>query len=434
MKSKYHRVRGTYDILPGDLDLYRKVENTARELMTLRGFNEIRLPTFEEAGLFIHATGETTDIVEKEMYTFKDKKERILALRPEGTPGIVRAFLENDLNATFPVSKFYYTGPMFRYERPQGGRRREFFQFGCEYFGNAHPASDAELILLARDIYSSLGINNLIIEINSIGCEECRPKYRDMLIGFLNKNKEKLCTDCKIRMEKNPLRTLDCKIDKNIFVEGNIPTINEALCADCASHFKLLQALLSDAGVNFSVNPYIVRGLDYYTRTVFEVKVEGTDAICAGGRYDRLIKLIGGEETPATGFAIGVDRTVDLLRAMNISVPKMKPVFLVTQQNESVIRNSFSLLQQLNNKKIPAVGPYPGKSFKAQMRLADSSGASYVLILGETETWSDSVTMKDMSAGAAGAQGSQELLKQKEAIEKLKILCDKSHIDQVKAI
>ncbi|OGS20099.1 MAG: histidine--tRNA ligase, partial [Elusimicrobia bacterium RIFOXYA2_FULL_40_6] len=281
MKSKYHRVRGTYDILPGDLDLYRKVENTARELMTLRGFNEIRLPTFEEAGLFIHATGETTDIVEKEMYTFKDKKERILALRPEGTPGIVRAFLENDLNATFPVSKFYYTGPMFRYERPQGGRRREFFQFGCEYFGNAHPASDAELILLARDIYSSLGINNLIIEINSIGCEECRPKYRDMLIGFLNKNKEKLCTDCKIRMEKNPLRTLDCKIDKNIFVEGNIPTINEALCADCASHFKLLQALLSDAGVNFSVNPYIVRGLDYYTRTVFEVKVEGTDAICA---------------------------------------------------------------------------------------------------------------------------------------------------------
>ncbi|MBU0951689.1 MAG: histidine--tRNA ligase [Elusimicrobia bacterium] len=428
MKSKYHRVRGTYDILPDNLALYQKVENTARGIMNERGFNEIRIPTFEEAGLFIHTTGETTDIVEKEMYTFKDKKERILALRPEGTPGVVRAFLENDLNSAFPVSKFYYTGPMFRYERPQGGRRREFFQFGCEYFGNAHPTADAELILLTRDIYFSLGINNLLIEINSIGCEECRPKYRDNLIDFLNKNKEKLCEDCKVRLEKNPLRTLDCKIDKNLFIEGKVPTINKALCTDCASHFGLLQDLLNEASVKFSINPYIVRGLDYYTRTVFEVKVEGTDAICAGGRYDRLIKLIGGEETPAIGFAIGVDRTVDLLKTINISTPKICPVFLVTQQNESVIKNSFALLQQLNTQKIPAVGPYPGKSFKAQMRLADSSGSRYVLILGETETQTGSATIKDMAAKT------QETLKQKEVIQKLVNICDKSHIDQGKPI
>ncbi|OGS28054.1 MAG: histidine--tRNA ligase [Elusimicrobia bacterium RIFOXYB2_FULL_48_7] len=414
MKHRYQRVRGTYDILPEDLLLYLKAEETARTMMKLRGYKEIRLPTFEEAGLFIHATGETTDIVEKEMYTFKDKKERQLALRPEGTPGVVRAYLENALNTAFPVSKFCYTGPMFRYERPQGGRRREFFQSGCEYFGNPHPVADAELILLMNDIYASLGISGLIIEINSIGCPECRANYRSQLLAFLNSNKTQLCADCNTRIEKNPLRALDCKLDREKFVNLNAPVISKALCADCAGHFAALQSLLQEAKVPFTVNPYIVRGLDYYTKTVFEAKVQGSDAICAGGRYDGLIKLAGGEETPAVGFAMGVDRTVNLLRAKTAPEAKTPPVFIVIQQEEKIIKNAFLLANSLAGNNIAVAGPYPDKSFKAQLRLADSAGSKYTLILGENEINSGSVTLKDM------AGKTQETVKQEDIINRLK--------------
>ncbi|OGS21340.1 MAG: histidine--tRNA ligase [Elusimicrobia bacterium RIFOXYA2_FULL_39_19] len=396
MKSNYQKIRGTYDILPDELFYYNLVEKAAREITSRHSFKEIRLPAFEDAGLFIHATGETTDIVEKEMYLLKDKKDRQIALRPEGTPGVVRAFLENDLTASYPVGKFFYSGAMYRHERPQEGRRREFFQFGCEFFSNPHPVADAELITIIGEIYELLGINNINIELNSIGCPECRPKYRQDLLAFLENNKDISCDDCKIRMTKNPLRAVDCKVDREKYIQRNIPVMRTFLCNDCTNHFNQVLELLESTHIKYSLNPYIVRGLDYYTRTVFEVKHASSDALGAGGRYDNLIELLGGEKTPAVGFAIGIDRTASALKNTGVIENSIKPVFLIVQQNDTVIKHSYLLLKNLLSQNIPVQGPFPDKSFKAQMRMANSLGVKYTLILGEDELKENTVALKDM--------------------------------------
>lgn len=434
METKFNRVRGTRDILPPESELYRFIEKTAFEVFEKYQFREIRLPTFENTGLFIRSTGETTDIVEKEMYVFTDKKGRNLALRPEGTPGIVRAYLENNLQEKFPINKFCYCGQMFRYERPQEGRYREFYQIGCEYFDNSHPAADTEIILIVKEIYSSLGINGLSFELNSIGCLNCRDKYRAELLKFLHDKKETICEDCRRRVEKNPLRALDCKIDREKFINSNIPTVNNFLCADCLKHFEAVRAYLTDLNIDFKVNPCLVRGLDYYTRTVFEAKTPSSDIVVAGGRYNNLIKQLGGKDTPAVGFALGVERTAELMKLQTWSgIPPVrhtvwrtacridkniidKPgqilgkLFLVVEPKDNVIRRGISIFNSLHKEKISIAGPYPDKSLKSQMRMADSAGFKYILILGEQEITNNAITLRNM------ADNTQELISQKDLI------------------
>ncbi|MFN3966365.1 MAG: histidine--tRNA ligase [Endomicrobiia bacterium] len=393
---KFKKVRGTRDILPEESILYRIVEKTACDIFEESGFSEIKIPTFEEVGIFIHSTGETTDIVQKEMYVFQDKKGRTLALRPEGTPGVVRAYLENSLNQKLPISRFYYAGQMFRYERPQEGRYREFYQIGCEYFGNSSSSADAEIILLMKNIYDRLGITNLKIELNSIGCENCRGKYRSALIDFLEKIKNGLCDDCKIRIIKNPLRVLDCKKDSEKFTDKKFPKITDFLCENCSKHFNEVQELLSVLNIDFILKPNLVRGLDYYTRTVFEAKVGESEAIAAGGRYDNLVEQLGGEKTPAIGFAIGVERTVEILKNF-LHIPKKNHVVIVVQQEPEIIKKSFEVLKKIQKEKIPVIGPYSDRSLKAQMRIANSINARFVLIFGKNEIQKNAVILRNMT-------------------------------------
>ena len=398
MKPKFKKIRGTQDILPEESYLYRFIEKVASDVFEESGFLEIKIPTFEEYGLFIHSTGETTDIVQKEMYVFQDKKGRTLALRPEGTPGIVRAYLENSLDKKFPISRFYYSGQMFRYERPQEGRYREFYQIGCEYFGNSSSSADAEVILLMKNIYERLGLTDIRIELNSIGCDGCRGKYRSALTEFLEKIKNELCDDCKIRISKNPLRALDCKKDAEKFNDPKTPKITDFLCENCLKHFNEVQELLSILDINFVLKPNLVRGLDYYTRTVFEAKRGESEAIAAGGRYDNLIEQLGGEKTPAIGFAIGVERTVEILKTLpNPPEKKNSYVFIVVQQKPEIIKKGLEALKKIRKEKIPVIGPYSDRSLKAQMRIAGSLNSRFVLIFGEGEIQKKRVILRDMT-------------------------------------
>jgi len=398
MKLKFKKIRGTQDILPEEAHLYRFVERVASDVFEESGFLEIKIPTFEDVGLFIHSTGETTDIVQKEMYVFQDKKGRTLALRPEGTPGIVRAYLENSLDKKSPISRFYYSGQMFRYERPQEGRYREFYQIGCEYFGNSSSSADAEVILLMKNIYDRIGLTDIRIELNSIGCDVCRVKYRSALIEFLEKIKNELCDDCQIRIVKNPLRALDCKKDAEKFNDPKTPKITDFLCENCLKHFNEVQELLSILDINFVLKPNLVRGLDYYTRTVFEAKRGESEAIAAGGRYDNLIEQLGGEKTPAIGFAIGVERTVEILKTLpNPPEKKNSYVFIVVQQKPEIIKKGLEALKKIRKEKIPVIGPYSDRSLKAQMRIAGSLNSRFVLIFGEGEIQKKRVILRDMT-------------------------------------
>lgn len=428
MKIRYKRIRGTYDILPEEIFLYKLIENTAEEIFKKYQYKELRIPTFETADLFIHTTGETTDIVQKEMYVFEDKKGRKLALRPEGTPGIVRAYLENQLYLKYPVSKFCYFGQMFRYERPQEGRYREFFQIGAEYFGNAHPVADAEVIFILKEILNSVGLKNIIINLNSLGCTNCRPRYRHALVEFLAAFKQDLCEDCNIRIEKNPLRVLDCKIDRTKLTKFNVPTIDKFLCAECLNHFTQLKVLLKNANINYNFDPLLVRGLDYYTRTVFEISLPKSDVIVAGGRYDNLIAQLsnGARNVPAVGFAIGTDRVVEgiqqtidyrykTLDSKHLT-EDILPVFVAVQPIDEAIQEAFKLVMKLNSEKrknIVATGPYPDRSLKSQMRLANSINSKYVIIIGENELKNNYCILRNMT------EKSQQEIKLSEVIEKL---------------
>ena len=309
----YSAPRGTHDLWAEEAARLSELENRARGIFRSFNYAEIKFPTFEDAGLFTRSLGEATDIIEKEMYVFEDKKGRKLALRPEGTASVVRSLIENDLLHKMPLAKFFYGGSMFRYERPQAGRYREFYQLGAEYFGNPEPVADAEIITLNRELFKSFGINDYKIHLNSLGCQECRPGFRKALKDYFlaGDNLSGLCADCNRRIEKNPLRVLDCKLDGHKFEE--VPKMEDHLCGHCKEHFIQVQELLRSATCDFIVDHRLVRGLDYYTRTIFEIRssaLGAQDALSAGGRYDNLVKELGGAPTPAVGFALGSERAL----------------------------------------------------------------------------------------------------------------------------
>ncbi|OGR90812.1 MAG: hypothetical protein A2992_07320 [Elusimicrobia bacterium RIFCSPLOWO2_01_FULL_59_12] len=424
MSVKFQAVRGTHDLLPDQTAHFQQLEARARALFGQFGFHEIRTPTFEALELFHRSLGETTDIVEKEMYVFEDRGGRKLALRPEGTAGVVRAFIEHHLAQTNPVCKLFYIGPMFRAERPQAGRYREFWQIGAEYFGNPYPEADAELLLMVQTLYRALGLTDVQFKLNSLGDATCRPVYRRALTDYLEAEKPGLCEDCVRRMAKNPFRILDCKIDGPRL--KNLPTIDSFWCGDCRIHFKAVTSLLEKAGGQYVFTPRLVRGLDYYTRTVFEVstsslgaqdppssasKEEGLaskqersqGALAAGGRYDTLVKQIGGPDVPALGFALGSERTLDALKAAKTQPAASRGVLVfVAAQGEETVPAAFQLLQelrsnpQLGERHISVEGGFFQKKLGAQLTLADRLDARYCVIMGQDELEKGEITFRSL--------------------------------------
>lgn len=395
--------RGTRDLLPEDCVKWLYVEGVFRETCERFGYREIRTPTFEHTELFQRGIGEATDIVEKEMYTFEDKSGRSITLKPEGTAPVVRAYIEHKLFNNPLPAKFFYISPCFRYERPQAGRQREFHQFGIEAFGSPNPLIDVEVIALAVLFLEQLGLSQLEVHINSIGCKSCREDYKRQLKDFLNKRKDFLCETCLIRLDKNPLRILDCKNDKCRKVLENAPVILDFLCDDCREHFEQVKRDLTAVGIKYKVDPGIVRGLDYYTKTVFEIISEVLGAqstICGGGRYDDLIEECGGPPTPAAGFGIGVERLILLLEAkrlLKIAAWDMDVFIALTGEEQRDY--GLRLLYDLRRNGFSAEMDTMDRSLKAQLKYASKIPAKYVFIIGEEEVKTGKITLKDLSSG-----------------------------------
>lgn len=393
--------KGTQDLLPGTVEKWQYIEGVARSVCKRYNYKEIRTPIFEHTELFQRGVGETTDIVEKEMYTFIDKGKRSISLRPEGTAGVVRAYVENKLYAEPEVCKLYYTGPMFRYEQPQAGRYRQFHQFGIEAFGSVDPSIDAEVIALGYTIYKELGIRGVRVEINSVGNPASRAAYREKLLEFLLPMKQELCKDCQSRMERNPLRVLDCKIDQHRFV--GVPELIEYMDDECKVHFEAVKGYLADMDIPYELNPRLVRGLDYYTHTAFEYKAEGIgaiDTIGGGGRYNGLVGEIGGNDQPGIGFGIGLERTLLVLEAQNADIPVDPPVQVyLIGMGEAAEREVAKLLYQLRGQDIVAEKDYLGRKMKAQMKSADRFRARFVAILGDDELAGGHISVKTMETG-----------------------------------
>lgn len=397
------RLRGTSDILPGETEQWRILEKIIHEICSQYGYREIRTPIFEHTELFLRGVGETTDIVEKEMYTFLDRGERSITLRPEGTAPTVRAFLENRLYAQAQPTKLYYLGPMFRYGRPQAGRLRQFHQFGVEVFGSVDPAVDAEVIILAMDFYQRLGLQNLQLVLNSVGCPQCRPVHKKLLQEYFRPRLEKFCPTCQGRFDRNPLRILDCKSDICQELSREAPTITDTLCRSCQSHFEQVQGYLDMGEISYQVDPFLVRGLDYYTNTAFEVIAPGIgaqNAIGGGGRYDGLVEEIGGQPVPGIGFGLGLERILLLLKNLDLlpSSVKTNGIFLATTGRD-VRRLAFQLLHQLRKEGLPAEMDYLDRSLKSQLKFADKSGFRFVIFLGEDEWKQQEINFKDLTTG-----------------------------------
>jgi len=395
-------VRGFIDILPEDAWKWQFIEATAREVFQLYGFEEIRTPLLEKTDLFSRSVGEATDIVGKEMYTFTDRSGDSLSLRPEGTASVVRAYLEHGFAKNRPESSFYYLAPMFRHERPQHGRLRQFHQIGAELFGIPGPEADAEIINLQADLLSRMGLKDFSLVINSLGCRACQPEYHRKLVGFLEPLAPKLCSDCQRRVQGNPLRVLDCKEAEcqALLRSQSVPRISESLCPACREHFSELQAILKTLGLEFTLDPFLVRGLDYYTRTAFEIypgKAESrsrTDAISAGGRYDELISDLGGPPLPAVGFALGMERL--LLQLPEIPPPAKKPALALLAMGVSARRLVQKLAGELRGNGFPARADLKGGSLKAQIHRADRGGAELVIIIGEDEIKDQTVMVRNL--------------------------------------
>jgi len=396
-------VRGTRDITPDELRKWRYVEEVARDLFRRYGYREIRTPTFEHTELFVKGTGETTDIVEKEMYTFIDKGGRSVTLRPEGTPSVVRACLENGLFGQLPVLKLSYIGQMFRYDRPQAGRYREFWQIGVEAFGSADPSMDAEVIQLAYQLVTEVGLKGISLELNSIGCKRCRPRYVEDLREFGKRHVDELCGKCVERIERNPMRLLDCKEERCRIVMKEAPVILDYLCDECAEHFAKVREYLDLLDVPYAVNPRVVRGLDYYTRTVFEITAEGLgaqNAVVGGGRYDDLVELMGGKPTPALGFAAGLDRIVASLEAQGFEFPIDEGIdcFIAVLGREAK-PVALKLATSLRREGFSVEMEHLGRSLRAQMKTADKLKARFTAMIGEDELKSGRITLRDMKSG-----------------------------------
>ncbi len=395
---KYRAPKGVRDILPKEAELWHYIEEQARGVLGLYGYREIRLPVFESTELFVRSIGSTSDIVEKEMYTFKDKGGRSLTLRPEGTASVVRAYIQNQLfNAPAP-HKFFYICPMFRYERPQSGRYRQFHQIGVEAFGCKEPLIDAELFdMLYLFLIERLELKDLIFQINSIGCKKCRPIYRDALRRFISERLELFCQDCQRRYEKNPLRILDCKVSSCIEARSGAPIILNTLCEECASHFEKLKVYLQELGIDYEINPELVRGLDYYTKTTFEVVPVGGGSqasVAAGGRYDDLVSEFGGGNVPAVGFAIGIERLAGMLRDLPIGEDKI--TFFIASIGEGATLSSLLISKEMRRAGFETEISCDSKSLKSQMKKADKRGARYVIIIGDEELERKEVIIRDM--------------------------------------
>lgn len=400
---KINAPRGTNDILPPLSLKWQYIEEKARDLMARYNYQEIRTPIFEYTELFQRGIGETTDVVEKEMYTFTDKSGRSITLRPEGTAGIVRAYLENKLYGQMQPLKLYYIGPMFRYERPQAGRFRQFHQFGVEVFGSNDPALDAEVIVLGVNYLKELGLENLDIYINSIGCPNCRKEYFKDLQEYFNQYRQELCEDCQSRIDRNPMRVLDCKVDNSKEIISNAPSILDYLCADCQEHFARVKDYLSVLGLDYTIDARMVRGLDYYTNTVFEIKYSGLgaqDTILAGGRYNGLAEEIGGKSIPGIGFAAGMERLLLTLEKEKVDLPESSEldIYLVTI-GEEARKEAIKLLYQLRNKGYRVETDYLERGMKSQLKAADRLMVKYAIILGDDELAQGKAIIKNMQTG-----------------------------------
>lgn len=387
-------IKGTKDILPQDISSWHKLEQTALDVFGKYGYKEIRTPIFEATELFARGVGDTTDIVNKEMYTF-EKSDRSLTLRPENTAGVVRSFIENGMTRLSAPVKLWYHGPMFRYERPQAGRQRQFHQVGVEMFGVKQPAADAEVIMLAVDYLKALGLNDLLVEINSLGCPACRDAYKKRIKEVLKPEFENLCDDCKNRYEKNPLRLLDCKVEscREIFEKPEIKKVIESdfICEECAEHYRELKSYLDKMGIKYAENKLLVRGLDYYNRTVFEIKsnnLGSQNAVCGGGRYDSLVKNLGGEDTPAVGWAMGMER-------LNSLLPPILPEKIDAYVVSNYLPEAFLLAKKLRSAGKTVEIDLANKKFMKQLEKA-SKVAKFALILGEDEIKNNTVSVKNL--------------------------------------
>jgi len=395
--------RGTRDVLPAESYKWQYIENRMRLAAASSGYREVRTPVFEHTELFLRGVGDTTDIVQKEMYTFEDKGKRSITLKPEGTAGAARCFLEHNLYAEpLPCKMYYLNAPIFRYEAPQSGRLREHHQFGMECFGAREATVDAELILTAFDLLSDLGIRNLSVEINSIGCPVCRPGYHTRLKDFLAGKIDAMCSTCRERFDRNPLRVLDCKEEQCRKLTVDAPSMLDLLCDECRDHFEKLKTCLDSTGIPYRVNSRIVRGLDYYTKTVFEIVTEteaGKLTVCGGGRYDNLVSQIGGQDIPAVGFGMGLERVLMLMDAEKLEIPK--PVWydvFVTFMGKHQIP-AFDLVRRFRMAGIRADLDHCGRSLKAQFKYANKTGAPLTAVIGDDEAAAGSVKIKRMNDG-----------------------------------
>ena len=394
--------RGTKDVLPKESGRWQALEQIMREAAGRAGYREVRTPVFEHTELFLRGVGDTTDIVQKEMYTFKDKGDRSITLKPEGTAGAVRALIEHSLYAdVLPVKMYYLDAPIFRYEAPQSGRYREHHQFGVECFGAQSPSVDAEIIALAWRMIESLGVTNLTVNINSIGCPKCRPGYHAKLKEFLAERLDNLCKTCRERFEKNPLRVLDCKEESCQALVKDAPSMLDMLCDECSDHFKQLQGFLGAAGLTYAIDSRIVRGLDYYTKTVFELITktpQGNLTVCGGGRYDRLVEELGGPEMPGVGFGMGMERLLMLLDSQEIELDHSRQLdVFVAALGEEARLPAFQLVQELRRAGVKADCDHMGKSLKAQFKYAGRLEVPFTAILGGDELAKGVVKLRDMN-------------------------------------
>ncbi|KYZ77558.1 histidine--tRNA ligase [Anaerosporomusa subterranea] len=395
--------RGTKDALPDMTPHWCRVEDIARSICDLHAYREIRTPIFEHTELFLRGIGETTDVVQKEMYTFTDRGGRSVTLRPENTAAVVRSYLENKLYSLPQPLKLFYIGPMFRYDRPQAGRLRQFHQFGIEAIGAAGPAIDAETIVMAVQFFRQLGLNELRLFVNSVGCPQCRPTYRATLQNYLRESLPHFCEDCQSRFDRNPMRILDCKVEQCQTLSQGAPAVSDCLCEECRTHFEGLKQLLTAAGIDFIHNPRLVRGLDYYTKTAFEIQyapLGAQSAVCGGGRYDGLIEECGGQPTPGIGFAIGLERVLLALEKQQLlpAAAEQTDVF-VACTGESTRTLAFSLLCRLREVGIKSDMDYLDRGLKAQFKQANRLATRFTVMIGEEEAAQGQVMLKNMLTG-----------------------------------
>ncbi len=395
--------KGTMDVVPDQSYKWQYIENKIREITKEFAISEIRTPVFESTELFQRGVGDTTDVVEKEMYTFDDKGDRSITLRPEGTAGAVRLFIEHGLfNNPLPIKTYYLTS-CYRYEKPQAGRLREFHQFGVEYFGTQNPSADAEMMQIALMLYERLGLTGLTLNINSIGCPKCRKEYNEKLKAYLKNHYNELCDTCKNRFERNPMRILDCKSPDCKEIAKGAPLLIDNICDECSTHFGEVKKYLESAGISFEIDPYIVRGLDYYTKTVFEITAKNKNSnntICGGGRYDGLVEELGGNPTPACGFALGMERLLLTMEEQGIEIQNNDNVKLyIGNIGEESKFFAYSLSSKLRSLGISSEIDHAGRSVKAQLKYANKINAEYTIVVGDDEIKNGSVKLKNMATG-----------------------------------